>query len=84
MSKDQPHCGSADSQRSACDEHADCGSGEVCCYVPRSDPTDFARNVCRKAKCAPEEVELCLPGGSCLGKKKCKAVKAGERFSMCR
>lgn len=84
VSKSDPAgCATVEAMWKACDEFADCSDGEVCCYVARPDPSVAALQVCRKGSCNPAEPEVCLPGGKCRGKRRCKATAPGQRFSFC-
>lgn len=66
-------CGTVNVLWKSCDEAADCGKGEVCCYVPRSDPSSVALNQCKKGSCDEGEPERCLPGSTCSKKgNRCK------------
>ena len=80
---DPAGCATVEALWKSCDELADCGDSEVCCYVARPDPSSTAMQVCRKKSCNPEESEACLPGGKCSGKKRCEAAAPGQRFSFC-
>lgn len=76
-------CGTVEVLWKACDELGDCAKGEVCCYAPRSDPTVYAMNVCRKGSCGSDEPEVCLPGGTCSKGKHCKVGKKGDSAGWC-
>jgi hypothetical protein len=80
---DKAGCGSKNVLWKRCDESADCGKGEVCCYSPRPDPETIAENLCRKGGCVDPDMEICLAGGRCRNGQRCRLLDKDQYDGWC-
>lgn len=74
-------CSASEVFHISCDESADCGK-QLCCYVPRPDPSVPAFMECRD-RCEDAALETCLAGGKCKSGKACKVSDPSEGTGYC-